>query len=533
MTEESPTLDANSLATAERLIGLAFTDAEHELMLEDMQKRLADYEALRAVPLDNSVPMALVFNPRIAGLPAPAPSPSPIPADDAAIPAPPANLEAAAFAPLTHLAHWLRTRQVTSLALTQMYLDRLKRYDETLHCVVTLTEDRALAQARQADADIAAGRYRGPLHGIPWGAKDLLAVRGYRTTWGAPPYQDQVVDTDAAVVERLDAAGAVLLAKLTVGSLAWGDIWFGGMTRNPWKTDEGSSGSSAGSASAVVAGLVGFAIGTETLGSIVSPSTRCGASGLRPTFGRVSRYGAMALCWSLDKIGPICRRVEDCALVFDAIRGADPRDLSAVDAPFTWNPAVNLAGLRVGYVQAAFDEERPNKANDDAVLQTLRDLGVNPIPITLPDLPQGMIRFILDAEAAAAFDDLTRSDRDDLLVRQGKEAWPNTFRKARLVPAVEYIQANRVRFLLMQQMARLMEGLDIYLCPSYGGNNLQMTNLTGHPAVVVPNGFTEQGTPTSITFTGRLDDEATVLAAAHAYQQATDWHTRHPAGFEV
>jgi Asp-tRNA(Asn)/Glu-tRNA(Gln) amidotransferase A subunit family amidase len=421
----------------------------------------------------------------------------------------------------------LRAGQVTSLELTEMYLRRLKRYDPLLRCVVTLTEERALAQARQMDAELAAGHDRGPLHGIPWGAKDLLAVRGAPTTWGATPYRDQVIDQDATVVGRLDAAGAVLLAKLSVGALAWGDVWFGGMTRNPWNPEEGSSGSSAGSAAAVAAGLVGFAIGTETYGSIISPATRCGVSGLRPTFGRVSRHGCMALSWTLDKIGPLARTVDDCALVFAAILGPDGQDGTVVDAPFAWNPAISLADLRIGYVEADFAEERDNKANDDAVLDVLRNLGATLVPITLPEYPVDALAFILEAEAAAAFDDLTRSDRDDLLERQGKDTWPNVFRTARLIPAVEYIQAQRVRTLVMRAMADLMAGIDVYLAPSLS-RNLLLTNLTGHPAVVVPNGFTAAGTPTSITFTGRLYAEATVLAVARAYQQATEWHLRQP-----
>jgi Asp-tRNA(Asn)/Glu-tRNA(Gln) amidotransferase A subunit family amidase len=426
---------------------------------------------------------------------------------------------------------------VTSLELTEMYLTRLKQHGPRLEAVITLTEERALAQARRADADLAAGIHRGPLHGIPWAAKDLLAVRGYRTTWGAAPYEAQVIDVDAAVVERLDAAGAVLVAKVTLGALAQGDVWYGGRTRNPWNLEQGSSGSSAGSAATVVAGLVGFAIGTETLGSISSPSTRTGATGLRPTFGRVSRYGAMALSWSMDKIGPVCRAVEDCALVLDAIHGPDRRDPTVRDVPFNWDATVTPRQLRIGYHRSAFeraesDNDRRRKAFDDASLEVLRGLGAELIPAETPDgYPLNAIRgAVLSTEAAAAFDELTRTGADDLMV---DSSWPNSFRQARLVPAVEYIQANRVRTLVMGAMHAAMSAIDVLVAPTSGGNQLLLTNLTGHPAVILPNGFTDEGAPVSITFVGGLFGEADALAVAKAYQDATDFHTRRPPLFAV
>jgi Asp-tRNA(Asn)/Glu-tRNA(Gln) amidotransferase A subunit family amidase len=520
------------IAKAEKVMGIVFTEAERGMMTENVTKALEGYEEMRSVHLDNSVPPALSFDPGFSQMPGPA-----RPAGKRSIVLgevpdleAPADLEALAFYPVTHLAQLIRTRQVSSLALTEMYLQRLKRYGPKLECVVTLTENLALSQAKQADEEIASGNYRGPLHGIPWGAKDLLAARGYPTTWGAMPYKDQLIDVDATVVQRLAEAGAVLVAKLTLGALAWGDVWFGGKTRNPWNLEEGSSGSSAGSASAVAAGLVGFAIGTETHGSIVSPSTKCGVSGLRPTFGRVSRHGAMALSWSMDKIGPICRRVEDCAVVFNAIHGADLRDRTAVTHPFTWDPdGVDLSELRIGYVKSAFDAERENKAFDDETLNVLRSLGANLSPIELPDYPLQSLSFIYKAEAAAAFDELTRSDRDDLLVRQVKDAWPNVFRAARLIPAVEYIQASRLRTLLMQGMAEMMSQVDLYVAPSFS-DTLLVTNLTGHPAVVAPNGFSPEGNPaSSITFIGHIYGEATALAVALRYQNATDFHIRQPA----
>ena len=369
------------------------------------------------------------------------------------------------------------------------------------------------------------------MHGIPWGAKDLLAVKGYKTTWGAMPYKDQLIDADATVVRRLEEAGAVLVGKLTLGALAWGDVWFAGKTRNPWNTEEGSSGSSAGPAAATSAGLVGFSIGSETHGSIVSPCTVCGATGLRPTFGRISRYGAMALSWTMDKIGPICRSVEDCALVFNAIYGPDGKDNTVVDLPFNWDAGRGIKDLKVGYIKSAFEQERKDKefkANDQAALEALRHLGLDLIPIELPDYPVDAIGFILSVEAAAAFDELTRSGRDALLVRQIKNAWPNRFREARLVPAVEYIQANRLRTLLIKAMHELMSNIDAYVAPSWVGDNLLLTNLTGHPAVVLPNGFNKEQEPTSITFTGKLYGESEVLTVAKAYQDATGFHLKHP-----
>jgi Asp-tRNA(Asn)/Glu-tRNA(Gln) amidotransferase A subunit family amidase len=525
VTEKHQAVTVEMLAAAAACAGLRFSDAELALMLDGIREYMAQYEQLRGVPIDNSVPPALMFDPRPPKMTPATPLP-PLPGRPVIVPQAPVNLEELAFAPVTLLSQLIQSRQVSSVALTEMYLRRLKRYDPALRCVVTLTEELALEQARHADAEIAAGRYRGSLHGIPWGAKDLLATRGIRTTWGAAPYADQVPDHDATVVQRLEVAGAVLVAKLTMGELAWGDVWFDGQTKNPWKLDEGSSGSSAGPAAATAAGLVGFAIGTETWGSIVSPATRCRVTGLRPTFGRVSRHGAMALSWSMDKIGPICRSAEDCALVFDAIYGPDGNDGSIVDVPFNWNPGVRLADLRIGYLKRAFGEARELKAHDEQVLEVLRSLGADLIPIELPEYPIEAMSFILFAEAAAAFDELTRSNRDDLLVRQEEHAWPNALRQARLIPAVEYIQANRLRTLVMRAMDSVMADIDVYV--GFGATNLLLTNLTGHPAVAVPTGVTDAGEPISITFTGRLYGEAAALAVAKAYQDATDFHLQRP-----
>ncbi|MFT6000843.1 MAG: Asp-tRNA(Asn)/Glu-tRNA(Gln) amidotransferase A subunit family amidase, partial [Neolewinella sp.] len=407
------------------------------------------------------------------------------------------------------------------------------KHDSTLHCVITLTEERALAQADKLDTELAAGKYRGPLHGIPYGAKDLLAAKGYPTTWGAKPYKGQTIDLDAAVIEQLDKAGAILIAKLSMGALAWGDVWFGEKTRNPWDTRKGSSGSSAGSASAVAAGLVPFAIGTETLGSIVSPSTVCGTTGLRPTFGRVSRFGAMALSWSMDKIGPITRSAADAGLVLAAISHYDQRDAHAIKAGFQYEwPRGNVKpGTRIGYYKSRMERDYPFHDQDSVTLETLRTIGYELVPIELPEEPD--IGFILNVEAAAAFESLTRSNRDDELTRQVRNAWPNAFRTAHFVPAVAYVQANRLRRQLMEDVDRVLTeaNVDVYLNPSWHSNSLFITNMTGHPAICVPNGKNDEGMPTSITFTGKLFGEQAIIDVAASYQRASEWDELHPEGF--
>jgi len=524
-------ITADMVATASKLFDLEFTAAERDSMLDNLNNARTNYEALRKIDLPNDVAPALYFNPLPAGFTMPT-GPSSFKASSSSNVVLPTNRDELAFYTIGQLGELIRTKQISSVELTKFFLNRLKTYDPKLHCVITLTEELALSQAKRADDELKAGKYRGPLHGIPYGAKDLLAKKGYKTTWGAAPYKDQTLDLDATVIQRLEKAGAVLCGKMTLGALAMGDVWYGGMTRNPWSTTVGSSGSSAGSASSVSAGLLPFAIGTETLGSIVSPSTVCGTTGLRPTFGRVSRHGAMALSWSMDKIGPITRSVEDCALVFNAIYGPDGNDPTVMAAPFRYTPLATLKGVRVGYVKKAFESNYPNRANDSLTLQTLRTLGAELVPFDLPTgVPAGRISFLLSVEAAASFDELTRSGRDDLLVRQGKGAWPNAFRSARFVPAVEYIQANRARTKLINEMAAQLKAakVDVYVSPAYAGGNLTLTNLTGHPCVVLPNGFTKQNLPTSITFMGQLFEEGKVLAVAKAYQDATEWHKKHPA----
>ncbi len=528
---DSLEVSTEQVAQAEKIIGLEFTAEERDSMLTDLNNNLTGYRATREVTIDNSVAPSLLFNPLPSGFVIDTVA-RPIVMSAVENIEQPVDLEDLAFYSVRDLAELMRTKQVTSVQLTELCLARLKKHDPQLHCVISLTEDLALRQAARADAEISAGNYRGPLHGIPYGAKDLLAVKGYKTSWGAMPYKDQVIDQNATVVKKLEEAGAVLVAKLTLGALAWGDVWYGDTTRNPWNLEQGSSGSSAGSASAIAAGLVPFAIGSETWGSIVSPSTRCGVTGLRPTFGRVSRAGAMALSWSMDKLGPICRTVEDCAIVFDAIRGADGLDPTVVNASFNYEPVIDFTTLRVGYLKQDFENDSTFGEFNKAALEKLRELGVNLIEMELPDLPMDGMPAILVAEAAAAFDELTRSNRDDLLVRQIKSAWPNVFRSSRLIPAVEYIQANRLRTMMIERMAVLMADVDLYISPSFEGDNLLLTNLTGHPCVVLPNGFNEEGGPVSITFIGRLFDEATLLAFARQYQNATGFHEQHPPLFE-
>ncbi len=524
------------LRAAQQVFGLNFNDAQLDSTRRNLNGFRDSYEALRKIPLPNSVAPSVGFDPRplrmrqamLATGTANAGKLSAAPKVRL-----PTNRDELAFYTVRQLGELLRTKQVSSVELTEFFLARLRRYSPKLECVITLTEELAMQQARAADAEIKAGRYRGPLHGVPFGVKDLFSTKTYKTTWGSVPYKDQILDEDAAVVTRLRDAGAVLVAKFTLGALAMGDVWFGGQTRSPWDIKQGSSGSSAGSASAVAAGLVPFALGTETLGSIVSPSTACGTTGLRPTFGQVSRAGAMALSWSMDKVGPLARSAEDCALVFRAIQGEDPRDVATLLRPraaadFRCAFDTDVKKLRVGYLKADFESPYPSQGTDKATLDVLRKLGVELVPLDLHNLPAGELTFLLSAEGAAAFDDLTRSGRDALMVNQGRNAWPTTFRAARFVPAVEYLQAQRARRVLMEDVDKRLLGLDAYVGPSFNSPSLVITNLTGHPAVVVPNGMRPNGLPATITFTGQLYGEAKLLALAKAYQDATDFDEKHP-----
>lgn len=527
---------AETIRSAEILLGLDFTPEERAQLLErqqfflDLEGYRGSYDDIRSAAPDQSVFPALAFTPGPLSWTLPEEDPGPVWTHVGGVRRP-ADLEDVAFWRIPELAELIRTRQVTSVELTRMYLDRIRRFDPDLELVVTLLDELALEQAARADEEIASGVYRGPLHGIPYALKDLFAVEGYPTTWGAVPDGFEEMEGTATLARRLEEAGAVLVAKASLGALAWGDVWFGGRTRNPWDLEEGSSGSSAGPAAAVSAGLVPFAIGTETLGSIVSPSTRTGVTGLRPTFGRVSRAGGMAVSWSMDKAGPICRAAEDCGMVLDAVRGADGIDPSAGDAPFNYEPEVDWSELTVGYVASDFEGDDPGVQLDRDALEVFRSLGADLVPIELPDRPIDGFILILAAEAAASFDRLTMEDLDDLLPQQIVDAWPNVLRTARFIPAAEYIQANRIRAQLGHDMADLFSDIDVYLSSSQRGNNLLVTNLTGHPSIALPNGFLDPGSPTSFTLTGRLYDEATLLAVARAYQEATDFDERRPPRF--
>jgi Asp-tRNA(Asn)/Glu-tRNA(Gln) amidotransferase A subunit family amidase len=529
--EENP-ITKDIIASAEKIIGIEFTDAERDSMSSDLFDQLKNFEAVRKFKLENSVMPALLFNPIPQGFIFPSVQHQ-LKFEEKNDVFLPKNIEELAFYSIGDLAWLIKNKKISSTDLTRMYLQRLKEYGPKLQSVIILTDELALKQAKKADDEIAAGNYRGMLHGIPYGVKDLLSTKNYNTTWGAVPYKDQYLDEDASIIKKLEEAGAVLTAKLTMGALAWGDVWFGGKTRNPWDTTQGSSGSSAGSASSVAAGLLPFAIGTETWGSIVSPSTICGITGLRPTYGRVSRTGAMALSWSMDKIGPICRTAEDCAIVLDVIKGLDGVDQTLYDVPFNYDSNKMLKDLKIGYLKNVFEEDYSFKKNDSISLDILRKNGAELIPFELPDFPVYDISFILSVESAAAFDELTLSGKDDLMVRQIRNAWPNVFRSARFIPAVEYINANRIRNLLIQKMHELIKNFDVVVVPSWQGKNLLLTNLTGHPSITVPNGFSDKGTPTSITFIGNLFEEGKIISAAKEFQNATDYHLKQPPNFSV
>lgn len=511
------------LKSAERLAGLEFTEEQRQQILSAVQRNVQEIQRLHSLSFDYTLELPLVFRP------------GPVPAEDRLgvfLPFErgetrrPSSDEELAFLSVRELAGLIRTKQISPVELTRLYLERLTRYGEKLQCLVTLTDGLAMEQARRAEREIMRGEYRSILHGIPYGVKDLFAVRGYPTTWGSEPHKDQVFDYDASVVERLSEAGAVLVAKLSLGALAQGDIWFKGRTRNPWNPEQGSSGSSAGSASATAGGLVGFAIGTETLGSIVSPCHRCRVSGLRPTYGRVSRFGAMAVSWTMDKIGPIARTVEDCAYIFGIIQGFDVRDASSVSASFTWPPSLSLSALRVGYlVEPGVEVSEVREAIErEEYLQVLRRLGVSLEPVQFERMYPG-VNLILGVESSAAFDEFTRSERINEL---RNSAWPRTYRTHRYIPAVEYLQAQRARALMMQEFHRRWGGLDCVVAPGRGGSLLTITNYTGHPQVLVPDGVDAEGAERSVSFFAPLYKEEVALFLAKAYQEARGFHKKHP-----
>ncbi|MGB8194987.1 MAG: amidase [Chitinophagaceae bacterium] len=512
---------------------LDYTAPEADSVLGELRDYTALYRSMHRTYPKNDLPYPFAFHPAPYGYKIPDKQVKinwDIPSNTAL----PANRNDLSFYSIPQLASLIKSKKISSVELTRFFLDRLKKWGDTLECVVTLTEELALQQAKQADDDLKKGIYRGLLHGIPYGLKDLFAVKGYKTTWGSTPYKDQMVEEDAFVYTQLKNAGAVLCAKLSLGALAYDNRWFGGFTRNPWNLQQGSSGSSAGSAAATVAGLLPFAIGTETLGSIVSPSTRCGATGLRPTFGTVSRSGAMVLCWSLDKAGPICRSAEDAAIVYYYIKGTDGKDAGSVDHAFNYNSKTDLKKLRIAYAENYFSRLAKD-AMEWKVVEQYKALGADVQAVQFPDsalYPFNMVDVVLSAESAAAFDELTRSNRDDLIERQDKNFWPNIFRGARFIPAVEYINANRYRSTLCKGMNEFMKNYDVLIVPTFAGRQLSITNLTGHPVVCMPMGFNQRGLPVSITLIGNLYDEASILTAAKAFQDKTDHHQKHPDKFK-
>jgi Asp-tRNA(Asn)/Glu-tRNA(Gln) amidotransferase A subunit family amidase len=525
-------LTINDIPAAERVAGLQFKPAERDSLFADVKNTMKEFNKMRQYPLDNNVPLSTWQTPVLPGMKFNTKQ-NPVTWNIPANTLLPENKNELAFYSILQLASLIKSKKISSVELTRFFIERLKKFGDTLHCVISITEDIAMQQAAQADKEIAIGKYRGPLHGIPYGLKDLFAVKGTKTTWGAAPYQNQTIDEDAYVYTKLKEAGAVLIAKFTLGALAMGDYWYGGRTRNPWNLKRGSSGSSAGSTAATVAGLVPFAIGTETWGSIISPSTNCGATGLRPTFGSISRSGAMALSYSLDKAGPICRSAEDAAVVFNYIHGTDGKDQAAVNMPFNYTGKVDVSKLKIAYAKQYFDAG-DTLGNELKVLDVYRKLGAKLIAVDFPD--SGVYRFdimsiIISAECAAQFDDFTRSELDDMMTRQGKNDWPNQFRSARFIPAVEYINAYRHRYLLMQQVNAVLNRYDVFICPTYGGNQVAITNLTGHPALCFPTGFNKNKLPTNITLIGKLYSEAALLAFAKAFQDATGFEEEHPEMF--
>jgi len=536
VSAQDSTIQKTDLISSAKLYDISFTTKEIDTLYSDVIDNLANYKAMHRLPLANSVPLSMWQTPVVPGMHFNTVQKTIAWKLDNTVQLP-TNKNDLAFYTLEQLASLIKYKKISSLALTQFFIDRIKKWGDTLQCVISIQEDIAYAEAKKADAELAQGKYRGLLHGIPYGLKDLFAVKGTKTTWGAAPYQNQIIEEDAFVYTKLRDAGAVLVAKFTLGALAMGDYWYGGRTKNPWNLNYGSSGSSAGSTSATVAGLVPFAIGTETWGSIVSPSTTCGATGLRPTFGSISRSGAMALSYSLDKVGPICRSAADAAIVFNYIHGTDGKDGSAVNMPFNYTPNKDIKKLKIAYAKNYFDKIKDTSRNEFKVLEEFKKLGVQLIPVNFPD--SGVYNFnimdvVIGVECAAQFDEMTRMNIDDALTRQTKNDWPNSFRTARFVPAVEYINAQRHRYTLMQKVNEVMQQYDVIICPSRGdGNQSAITNLTGNPVVCVPTGFDKRSNlPTGISFVGNLYDEATILSIAQAYQKATNWDETHPTLFK-
>jgi Asp-tRNA(Asn)/Glu-tRNA(Gln) amidotransferase A subunit family amidase len=521
MTEPDPILSDSAVRNFAELVGFSPDDDRFEKYAELVQTYARACESLYGESIENGLAPALHFSP---------PSPSVEGPIDFEFEDKPTDLPEkksdVAFLSLSELSRLIRSGVLSPVELTELYLERLDGLGRDLNSVITLTPDIARRQAERAESEILKGAWRGPLHGVPWGAKDLLATKEIPTTWGSTVYKDRVPDFDSAVVERLERAGAILAAKLSMGSLAYGPNWFGGMTRNPWNTETGSSGSSAGPGAATAAGLVGFSIGTETHGSITSPSHTCGVTGLRPTFGRVSRHGAMALGYSLDKIGPMCRSAEDCAAVFSVIAGRDARDAVTVDAPFTWPKSLDMASVRIGYVEQEYESVDGSRAEiDSAALDVFRNLGAKVSAVTLPQFPAGLL-ITLWVEAASAFDELTRSEDLDALENDNSQ-WPKIFRAAQSIPATAYVRAQRLRAKLLDEFESMMQDWDAILCPAQGESSLTLGNLTGHPSLTLPVGF-DDGMPRGMTMIGKPWDEETILSLGHAFQSGTDWHLERP-----
>ena len=514
------------IAHAEMLAGISFTAKERKTIAKTIGQQIAIFATrIKAGELPNDLAPASIFKAMPAGRSLDRATPKGDPLRIVAkVGALPQSDQAIAFSPLTHLATWFRRGELSSTRLTKIYLNRIRKANPKLKCVITVTEELALRKAKKADAERKAGINLGPLHGMPYGAKDIMDTKGIPTTWGAEPFKDRVPLHNAWVLNQVELAGAVLIAKTSVGALAYGDIWFGGTTKNPWNLEQGSSGSSAGSASGTAAGLYAFSLGTETYGSIVSPCMRCGTTGLRPTFGRVARTGVMSLCWSLDKIGPICRNVNDTALVLATINGEDVLDPSSVNEPFNYDASQGARGLRVGWNSAWFKDA---SESDREVLDHLRDAGCELIEVELPDLPYSTMLIPLFAEAAAAFESLTRSNQDDELTWQDPEAWPNTFRQSWFVPAIELVQAERIRRKVMDAMANIFEHVDALATPSFAANLLLITNATGHPTLVLPTAF-QNDQPHGFTLIGRLFDEGTLCRLGNALESRCNVATRHP-----
>jgi Asp-tRNA(Asn)/Glu-tRNA(Gln) amidotransferase A subunit family amidase len=522
----------NDVSNSLKLIGLDFDKKQIDTIYPYLERNKEGFDSLRKYTLDNEIFPAIRFDPLPKDFSARPQAGFP----DWEVPAAvelPDNENNLAYYSILQLASLIKNKKITSLALTKFFIERHKKYNPTLECTITITEEMAFRQANKMDKELEEGKYRGVLHGIPYGIKDLMAVKGYKTTWGAAPYKKQEIDITATVVERLQNAGAVLIAKLVSGSLARGDVWFGGKTKNPWDIEEGASGSSAGSGSATSAGLVPFALGTETLGSITSPSTTNGITGLRPTYGRVSRHGVMSLSWSMDKVGPMARSAEDCAIVYSFISGKDPKDQTTTAYPDGFEPRKDISTLRVGYLKKDIEKDTTlSKANSERAIRTFEKLGLKLTEVELPDdVPYKGFDIILRAEAGAFFDDLVRSGNVDQMVEQNQKSRANSLRQSRFIPAVEYLQANRHRQVLMEKMNTIMKAYDVLISPTFGNRQLVITNLTGHPVISVPTGLDEEMHPTSITLVGNLYDEASILLLAKAFQKNTQYDEMHPKGY--